>query len=198
MEKKVKKTRPKEDSRNPEIKTLRLRELKPCGYNPRTMNEEAMSSLQESLRQFGCVEPIVVNRFGRQYRIVGGHQRVKALLANGTVDAPCVIVSLDPEKEKLLNIALNNPLLQGQFNQTLIDLIESLKKTDQEDLIDSLRIEQLRSDIEKEFAASQKKKRPKLPESMFSVIVDCTDEKQQQEVYELLSEEGYSCRLLTL
>jgi hypothetical protein len=36
-----------------------------------------------------------------------------------------------------------------------------------------------------------------IPEA-FQVVVDCTDEGHQQEVYERLTTEGLSCRLLTL
>ena len=35
-------------------------------------------------------------------------------------------------------------------------------------------------------------------EKTMEVIIECEDEKTQQELYERLTEEGYSCRVLTL
>jgi DNA modification methylase len=74
-------------------------------YNPRTIEEHDLDALRRSLRYFGTVEPIVVNR--RSGRIVGGHQRVKAALAEEIDSLPVVYVDLDDPSEKQLNLALN-------------------------------------------------------------------------------------------
>ena len=50
-------------------------------YNPRKISDHDLGALRWSLRFFGIIEPIVVNR--RSGRIVGGHQRVKAAQAEG-------------------------------------------------------------------------------------------------------------------
>ena len=50
-------------------------------YNPRKISDHDLEALRKSLRFFGAVEPIVVNK--RSDRIVGGHQRVKAAEAEG-------------------------------------------------------------------------------------------------------------------
>ncbi len=74
-------------------------------YNPRTIEDHDLEALRRSLRYFGTVEPIVVNR--RSGRIVGGHQRVKAALAEEIDSLPVVYVDLDDPSEKQLNLALN-------------------------------------------------------------------------------------------
>jgi ParB-like chromosome segregation protein Spo0J len=63
-----------------------------------------MEGLAYSIQRFGCVEPIIVNvREGRN-RIVGGHQRHKALTAAGVAEAMCVTVDQrKPKKEKQKN-----------------------------------------------------------------------------------------------
>jgi len=45
----------------PQIERFELSELEPSGYNPRTISPEALAGLGESLKRFGCVEPIVVS-----------------------------------------------------------------------------------------------------------------------------------------
>ena len=44
-----------------QIKSMRLQDLKPAGYNPRTISEEAMKGLAHSLDRFGLVQPIIFN-----------------------------------------------------------------------------------------------------------------------------------------
>jgi DNA modification methylase len=81
-------------------------------YNPRRISDHDLAALQRSLRFFGTVEPIVVNR--RSGHIVGGHQRVRAAEAEGIERLPVVYVDLDDPSEKQLNIALNR--ISGEWD----------------------------------------------------------------------------------
>lgn len=74
-------------------------------YNPRTISDNDLQALRRSLKFFGTVEPVVVNK--RSGHIVGGHQRVKAAEAEGIDTLPVVYVDLDDPSEKQLNLALN-------------------------------------------------------------------------------------------
>lgn len=93
---------------------LSVAELTKMGavYNPRKINDHDLEALRRSIRFFGAVEPVVVNR--RTQRIVGGHQRVKAAAAEGVTDFPVVWVDLDEPSEKTLNLALNR--ISGQWD----------------------------------------------------------------------------------
>ena len=59
-----------------EIKNIRIDNLKEAGYNPRQMNAEDLEKLKYSVKEFGVVEPIVVNK---DLTVIGGHQRLKVL-----------------------------------------------------------------------------------------------------------------------
>lgn len=74
-------------------------------YNPRQITDHDFEALRRSLTEFGAVEPVVCNR--RTNRIVGGHQRVKAALAEGFETLPVWWVDLSEEQERTLNLALN-------------------------------------------------------------------------------------------
>ena len=87
-----------------EIQNIEIKKLKPSVYNPRKMSEEDMESLKQAIKEFGLVEPIVVNK---DLAIIGGHQRIKAMSQMGYTEAPCVVVNLNKQKEKILNLALN-------------------------------------------------------------------------------------------
>lgn len=92
---------------------------KAAPYNPRRMSDHDLQALRRSMRFFGTVEPIVVNR--RSDRIVGGHQRVRAAQAEGIVSLPVVYVDLDEPSEKQLNLALNR--IHGEWNPEALEAV---------------------------------------------------------------------------
>src|SRR5437867_3943028 len=93
-------------------------------YNPRTISDHDLEALRRSLRFFGTVEPIVVNR--RSGHIVGGHQRVKAAQAEGIETLPVYYVDLDDPSEKQLNLALNR--IHGEWDERMLEeLLAELK-----------------------------------------------------------------------
>jgi len=94
-----------------EIPTARLAEMA-APYNPRKISSHDLDALRRSLKFFGTVEPIIVNK--RSGRIVGGHQRVRAAAAEGIETLPVVHVDLDEPSEKQLNLALNR--ISGEFD----------------------------------------------------------------------------------
>lgn len=77
----------------------------PAPYNPRITDPEEMENLRASLRFFGAVQPVVINR--RSGHVVGGHQRVIAAQLEGWETFPVREVDLDEPSEKQLNLALN-------------------------------------------------------------------------------------------
>jgi DNA modification methylase len=90
--------------------------LNPAAYNPRKdlqPNDAEYKKLKRSLTEFGIVEPIVWNE--RTGNIVGGHQRFKVLRDLGVTEVDCVVVDLDENREKALNIALNK--IQGEWDE---------------------------------------------------------------------------------
>lgn len=132
----------------PGVSRFRLDQLEPADYNPRIIDNEAMEGLKNSLNKFGCVEPIVVNTRGRGNVIIGGNQRYKALQSLGITECLCVTVNCSKAEEKLLNLTLNNPKVQGQFKENLAAYIEELQKTLPEDLATlDIRIAQLLAEI---------------------------------------------------
>jgi DNA modification methylase len=122
---------------DPKVKMFKLEQLHEAAYNPRTISDTALAGLTCSIQRFGCVEPIIVNIRENRNIIVGGHQRIKALRALGAKACLCVVVDLDHAGEKLLNLSLNNPAIQGQFIDAIGDYIQTLSmELDESDLVD--------------------------------------------------------------
>lgn len=121
-----------------ERKFMRISDLKFADYNPRSITDKARKGLAASIHEFGLVQEIVVNR--RNMQVVGGHQRLNVLREQGEEDVPVVLVDLDPEKEKALNVALNNPGISGEFDPEKLELVLN-------DLGDELKIDFLLNDL---------------------------------------------------
>ena len=61
-----------------EIDKIKLTQIEPADYNPRTITVEDKKKLRNSLETFGLVDPIIINL--KNNRIIGGHQRYDVLL----------------------------------------------------------------------------------------------------------------------
>ena len=97
-------------------------DLLPADYNPRKdlkPGDAEYEKLKRSIEQFGYVEPVIWNR--TTGRVVGGHQRLKVLMDMGMTEVDCVVVAMDEEKEKALNIALNK--ISGDWDKDKLALL---------------------------------------------------------------------------
>lgn len=97
-------------------------DLIPAGYNPRKdlkPGDAEYEKLKRSIEQFGYVEPVIWNK--TTGFVVGGHQRLKVLLDMGITEVECVVVEMDAEKEKALNIALNK--ISGEWDKDKLALL---------------------------------------------------------------------------
>ena len=106
--------------------TLKLSDIKAATYNPRKQlkpGDADYERLKNSITNFGLVEPIIVNQ--RNMTLVGGHQRYAVLKDLGETETEAIIVDLDEEGEKTLNIALNK-IEGGWDNEKLKDILSEL------------------------------------------------------------------------
>lgn len=112
------------DKGNPEVIARSL--LKNAPYNPRQIEREDAERLRKSLREHGLVDLPIWNR--RTGNLVGGHQRISQLDAlEGTKDYELMVnvIDVDEREEAQLNVKLNNPDLQGDWDfQKLADMAD--------------------------------------------------------------------------
>ena len=93
-------------------------------YNPRQLNKEQYNNIKDSLKRFGFVDPVIINKNkDRKNIIIGGHQRVKVAKDLKIDKVPCVELDLDIDKEKELNIRLNKNVGEWDFD-ILADLFD--------------------------------------------------------------------------
>lgn len=113
-----------------QIEKLKTELLIPADYNPRKdlkLGDPEYEKLKRSIEQFGYVEPVIWNK--TTSHVVGGHQRLKVLLDMGITEVECVVIEMNEEKEKALNIALNK--ISGDWDKDkLMLLIADLQGAD--------------------------------------------------------------------
>ena len=116
---------------NVKTQIFKLDELNPAKYNPRKKlkpGDKEFEKLKKSIQNFGYVELIVVNAANNN-TVISGHQRLSVLKHLGETEAECVVVELNENDEKALNIAMNK--VTGAWDeQMLADLITDLKEAD--------------------------------------------------------------------
>ena len=108
------------NNNNLKVTNVSINDLKPCDYNPRTWSPEAKKQLEDSIKQFGVVDPILVNEAEtRKDIVIGGNFRLETLKKLGYTEVPVIYLNIpDIEKEKELNLRLNKN--HGDFDYNLL------------------------------------------------------------------------------
>jgi len=81
--------------------------LVPYARNARTHSKEQVIQLRSSLREFGFVNPVIIDH---DYNIIAGHGRILAAKAEGMLEVPCVFVEHLTEVQKKAYILADNRL----------------------------------------------------------------------------------------
>lgn len=93
-----------------------LKDINPAKYNPRVQlkpGDQEWDALKNSLDRFGVATPLVVNE--TTGNLVSGHQRLAVLKQSGETRVEVVLIQMDEDKEKLLNVALNK--IEGEWDE---------------------------------------------------------------------------------
>lgn len=91
------------------LELVAIEKLIPYPNNARTHSEAQLEKIQESLREFGFVNPILVDN---EYGIIAGHGRVEAAKREGLDQVPCVFVEHLTEAQKRAYIIADNRLAE--------------------------------------------------------------------------------------
>ena len=103
--------------------------LIPYVNNTRTHSPEQITKLRSSLREFGFVNPVLVDK---EYNVIAGHARLAAAKEEGLSKVPCVFVEhLTDAQKKAYIIADNRMALDGGWDNNLLRVeLEALQGED--------------------------------------------------------------------
>lgn len=108
------------------LERVSLDKLIPYARNARTHSKEQILQLRSSIREFGFVNPLLIDR---DYNIIAGHGRVLAAKEEGLEELPCVFIEHLTETQKKAYIIADNKLAQNAgWDEAMLALeIEELK-----------------------------------------------------------------------
>ena len=166
------------------IEKILINKLKPATYNPRQITKKQYNDLKESIDRFGLVDPIIVNE--KTMTIIGGHQRYKIWKENAEqsnvddITIPCVVLDLNKEQERELNIRLNKSggewdmdILANEFD------IEELKDWGFKDLEFGFNIDKIEED----------------QEDIATITIKEDDLVKAQKLHDDLKKKGYNVKI---
>lgn len=106
---------------------LRLSEIEPNRTQPRrNFDEDALQELADSIKQYGVIQPIVVQKKGKRYEIIAGERRWRAARKAGLLEVPVIVKEFAPEDIFAIALIENiqredlNPIEEAQAYSRLI------------------------------------------------------------------------------
>lgn len=109
-----------------EMQLISTEKLIPYVNNARTHSAEQINKLRSSLREFGFINPVIVDR---DYNVIAGHGRIEAAKAEGILEVPCVFADyLTPAQKKAYILADNRMAMDAGWDEELLRVeIEALQ-----------------------------------------------------------------------
>lgn len=193
------------------VRTIKRSEIKKASYNPRLIDPDNKRRLKNGIKRHGLVEPLVWN--ARTGNLVSGHRRLEildGLEESKEYDIDVAVIDVDEKDERRLNVQLNNPSMQGQYDYDLLgelalelgDSMEDLGFSSMDSEImfggsdkfqqlveDSAAVEAAKGEIQ-EIRDSRKRMNEQYAEGQnadFYFVVVCKDQREKDEILRQMS-----------
>ena len=117
-----------------EMQLVPITKLVPYVNNARTHSPEQITKLRASLREFGFINPVIIDR---DFNVIAGHGRILAAKEEGIKEVPCVFADhLTEAQKKAYIIADNRMAIDAGWDEELLRVeIESLQGMDFDPLL---------------------------------------------------------------
>ena len=103
-----------------EMKLISIDNLVPYVNNARTHSAEQIIKLRSSLREFGFVNPIIIDR---DFNVIAGHGRLMAAKEEGINEVPCVFADfLTDAQKKAYILADNRMAMDAGWDEELLKI----------------------------------------------------------------------------
>lgn len=112
-----------------QMQLVDINRLIPYINNARTHSPEQIKKLRSSLREFGFINPVIIDR---DFNVIAGHGRIAAAKEEHLKEIPCVFVDHLSEAQKKAYIIADNRMAMGAgWDEELLRVeIESLQAED--------------------------------------------------------------------
>ena len=112
-----------------EMQLVDINKLIPYVNNARTHNAQQINKLRSSLREFGFINPVIIDC---DFNVIAGHGRIMAAKEEGISKVPCVFVDYLTEAQKKAYILADNRMaMDAGWDEELLKVeIEALQAED--------------------------------------------------------------------
>lgn len=112
-----------------EMQLISIEKLVPYVNNARTHNAQQIMKLRSSLREFGFINPVIIDK---EYNVIAGHGRIMAAKEEGIQEVPCVFVDYLTEAQKKAYILADNRMaMDAGWDEELLKIeLEALQGED--------------------------------------------------------------------
>lgn len=170
-----------------DVINISVKDLIPYERNTKKHDKTQINNVAESIKQYGFVQPIVIDK---DNVVVIGHCRLLAAKQLKMKEVPCVCVEdLTDEQVKALRI-VDNKSNESEWDFDI--LTDELAELDLSAFDFDFGVSLDEDDTE-----TKEREEIALNESI-SVVVECSDDEEAEAIFEKLSEEGYKCHISTL
>ncbi len=109
-----------------QMQLVEISKLIPYINNARTHSKEQITKLRSSLREFGFINPVIIDT---EYNVIAGHGRIEAAKQENITEVPCVFVEyLTPAQKRAYIIADNRMAMDAGWDEELLKIeIEALQ-----------------------------------------------------------------------
>lgn len=117
-----------------EMQLVPIEKLVPYANNARTHSPEQIAKLRSSLREFGFINPVIIDR---DYGVIAGHGRILAAREENIREVPCVFADhLTEAQKKAYIIADNRMAMDAGWDEELLRVeIEALQEMDYDPML---------------------------------------------------------------
>ena len=113
------------------VQNIKIIEIEPNKEQPRKrFDNESLEDLAKSIKRYGVIQPIIVNKKDNYYMIVAGERRWRASKLAGLTEIPCIVRDNDERKNREIALIENiqredlNPIEKARGFKQLLDEYE--------------------------------------------------------------------------
>lgn len=184
------------------LQEIKLKDIKPNPTQPRKhFDEGSIRELSETIKNYGIIQPIVVQRVGDTYAIISGERRYRACQLAGFVKIPAIVKEVDENERFELALIENiqrqdlNPLEEALAYKMLSDT-QGLKITElatklgknRTTISNLIRLLQLPDSIQDWIREG------KLSEGHARPLLSLADKRKMEQIASMIIEKGWSVR----
>ena len=177
-----------------EVAYIATTDVIPYANNPRTHSDQQVAQVAASIKEFGFNNPILLDEHNG---IIAGHGRLAAAQKLGMSLVPTITLEGLSEAQRKAYVIADNKLTEnGGWDYDLLAVeIERLAELD----IDLTLTGMDEIELAKMFDEPQENVVQEVDYAeSFSVVVECSNEAEQEKIFNRLDSEGYKCRVQSL